>query len=59
MAKCPMCGAEVEKEPGMVVGELFECPDCGIELEVIKMSPFKISEATIEEEDWDCMERIS
>ncbi|MBU0474765.1 MAG: lysine biosynthesis protein LysW [Bacteroidetes bacterium] len=52
MAECPLCGSDVQKEPGMVVGELFECPDCGIELEVIKLNPFKVSEAPQEEEDW-------
>jgi len=52
MAECPMCAGNVQKEPGMVVGELFECPDCGTELEVIKLNPFKIAEAPQEEEDW-------
>lgn len=52
MAECPLCGAEIKKEPGMVVGELFECLECGTELEVIKLNPFTVSEAPQEEEDW-------
>ena len=52
MAECPVCGADITMEPGTVVGELLECTDCGIELEVISVDPFKVDEAPQEEEDW-------
>ncbi len=52
MAECPVCGAEVEKAADAVLGELLECSDCGTELEVTNLDPFKVEEAPQEEEDW-------
>lgn len=52
MAECPICGAEVTLDSHTVKGELIECSDCGIELEVISVKPFKVDEAPLEEEDW-------
>ena len=52
MAECPICGAEISFEKGTVLGELIECSDCGIELEVVSTDPFKVEEAPQEEEDW-------
>src|SRR5437016_7801923 len=33
MADCPECGRAIEKS-NLIEGELFTCPDCGLELEV-------------------------
>ena len=52
MAECPVCGADVEKASDTVPGELLECSDCGIELEVKNLDPFEVEEAPQEEEDW-------
>ncbi len=52
MAECPVCGAEVAMVDGTVQGELMECSDCGTELEVVSIDPFKVEEAPQEEEDW-------
>jgi alpha-aminoadipate carrier protein LysW len=52
MPECPVCAAEVELPEDTVQGELIECPDCGTELEVISVKPFKLQEAPSEEEDW-------
>ena len=52
MAECPVCDAEVELAEGTVQGELIECSDCGTELEVVSVDPFKVEEAPQEEEDW-------
>lgn len=52
MPECPVCGAEVNLEEDTVQGELIECPDCGTELEVVSINPFKVEEAPQEEEDW-------
>lgn len=52
MAECPVCGAEVTLEPDAVVSELMECPDCGTELEVLKLDPPTLGEAPQSEEDW-------
>ena len=52
MTECPICGADIEKATDTVVGELLECTDCGTELEVVGLDPFKVDEAPQEEEDW-------
>jgi len=52
MAECPVCGADIEKAADTVLGELLECSDCGTELEVTNLDPFKVEEAPQEEEDW-------
>ena len=52
MSECPVCGADIQLPEDTVMGELLECPDCGIELEVVGTNPFKLNEAPQEEEDW-------
>lgn len=52
MPECPVCGAIVTLGSDTLVGELKQCPDCGIELEVVKKNPFVLEEAPQEEEDW-------
>lgn len=52
MTECPVCGAQIELEKGTVMGELLECQDCGTELEIVSLDPFKVHEAPQEEEDW-------
>ena len=52
MPECPVCAADVELPKDTVQGELIECPDCGTELEVTNVNPFKLQEAPSEEEDW-------
>jgi alpha-aminoadipate carrier protein LysW len=52
MAECPVCATNIEKDDDIVKGEILECPECGAELEVKKLSPFTLVEAPQEEEDW-------
>ena len=52
MSECPVCGTEIKLAKGTVKGELIECDDCGVELEVVSVNPTIISEAPQEEEDW-------
>ncbi len=52
MAECPVCGADVQLEADIVVGELLECPDCGSELEILTVKPPTLGEAPETEEDW-------
>lgn len=33
-------------------GEIVECPECGVELEVIGVGPVQLAAAPEEEEDW-------
>jgi lysine biosynthesis protein LysW len=59
MAFCPECEAEIEGEPyEFEEGEIIECPECGVELEVVSTSPleFEMVEGDFEEEEeeeWD------
>ena len=52
MSECPVCGADVELAGDEVVGELLSCEDCGLELEILNLSPVQIGEAPSAEEDW-------
>jgi alpha-aminoadipate carrier protein LysW len=58
MAFCPECDAEIEGEPyEFEEGEIIECPECGVELEVVSTSPleFELVEGDNDEdeEEWD------
>jgi len=52
MASCPECGTDVTLNDGTVEHEIFDCPACGVELEVMSLDPVKIELAPEEEEDW-------
>jgi alpha-aminoadipate carrier protein LysW len=50
-AECPECAALIVlTNPER--GEIVECPECGIELEVVSVSPLELAPAPEEEEDW-------
>jgi alpha-aminoadipate/glutamate carrier protein LysW len=40
MRNCLECGAYIEDE-GFEIGEIVECPDCGVELQVISVDPLE------------------
>lgn len=50
--ECPVCSAEITLGADTIEGELFSCEDCSSELEVATLSPFTLTEAPQEEEDW-------
>ncbi|MCG8605548.1 lysine biosynthesis protein LysW [bacterium] len=50
--KCPICDADLTLDSDTIQGELVECSDCGTELEVTSIQPFRVQEAPQEEEDW-------
>jgi len=50
-AICPECAAEFHVNDVME-GEILDCPDCGVELEVISLDPLTLDLAPEEEEDW-------
>jgi alpha-aminoadipate carrier protein LysW len=52
MTSCPNCDAEIVFEDDAEEGELIECPECGVELEIVTLDPAKVQEAPEEEEDW-------
>lgn len=51
-AECQECGADVALPSDVVEGEIIQCEDCGVELEVITLDPPKLELAPEEEEDW-------
>jgi len=51
MSGCPECEANVESA-AKIAGEVFPCPDCGTELEVLATQPFELALAPKEAEDW-------
>jgi alpha-aminoadipate carrier protein LysW len=52
MTECPECGANISLNEKTEKGEIVTCSDCGIELEVTAVNPFKLAPAPEEEEDW-------
>ena len=51
-ASCPECAAEITLADDTLQGEIVQCPDCGVELEVISLDPLTLELAPVEEEDW-------
>ena len=49
---CLECGAEVEVNSDVMLGEILQCPDCGVELEITALDPVQIELAPEIEEDW-------
>jgi alpha-aminoadipate carrier protein LysW len=52
ITECPGCAAEVQLPDDVVKGEIVQCPDCGLELEVMSVDPPEVDLAPEEEEDW-------
>lgn len=51
-ATCPECAGQVPFGGDVVVGEIAQCPDCGVELEVLSVDPLEVDLAPEVEEDW-------
>lgn len=51
-ATCPECAAEITMADDTLQGEIIQCPDCGVELEVMSLAPLVLEPAPDEEEDW-------
>lgn len=49
--KCPECDADIELDD-VLEGEIVDCPECGVELEVVSTNPLRLELAPEEEEDW-------
>ncbi len=49
---CLECGATIQTEDSLIIGEILECPECGVELEVVQLSPLSVQLAPEIEEDW-------
>ncbi len=51
-AECPECAAEVPLQDDVVDGEIVQCGECGVELEVVRDGEITLRLAPEEEEDW-------
>ena len=51
-AECPECAADVSLPDDVMDGEIVQCPECGVELEVTSLEPPTLEPAPEEEEDW-------
>ncbi|MGB0388336.1 MAG: lysine biosynthesis protein LysW [Ardenticatenaceae bacterium] len=49
---CIECAADVSFESDVMEGEIAQCPECGIELEVLSITPLEVDLAPEVEEDW-------
>lgn len=52
--KCPECDAGIEVSSDVVEGEIIDCPECGLELEIVSISEdgVEAKPAEISGEDW-------
>lgn len=50
--ECVECAAEIALDEQLLLGEIVECPDCGVELEVVQLDPPSVELAPEIEEDW-------
>lgn len=39
---CPDCDAPIQVSPEVEIGTIFECPACGVALEVISLEPLEL-----------------
>ena len=49
---CPECEATITLSADLLDGEIIQCPDCGVELEVLSTEPLELALAPAIEEDW-------
>ena len=50
--ECPECASDLDFADDTEMGEILVCPDCGVDLEVISLTPAAVDLAPMEEEDW-------
>lgn len=52
MVRCPECGGVIDLEEDEVEeGEVMSCPECEVELEVVKTKPVQVNVLSDEDED--------
>lgn len=50
---CPECDSEIEiDELDVDRGEVISCPECGVDLQVVNVSPIELESAPEEGEEW-------
>lgn len=51
MAKCPGCGSDAAVDEGSFTGDIIDCINCGITLEIVSLRPLKLREMKDKSED--------
>jgi alpha-aminoadipate carrier protein LysW len=52
VVRCPECGGVIDLEEDEVEeGEVMSCPECEVELEVVKTKPVQVNVLSDEDED--------
>ena len=51
MTECLDCGANIALN-NPIVGEIVDCPDCDLELEIRSLNPLTLQPAPEVKEDW-------
>ena len=51
-AECPECAASVSLQDDVMQGEIVQCGECGVELEVVSGEGLALQVAPEVEEDW-------
>ena len=49
---CVECVATVPLPDDVIQNEIVQCPECGVELEVMSLAPVQLALAPEVEEDW-------
>jgi alpha-aminoadipate carrier protein LysW len=50
--KCPVCSSKINLE-GCEEYEIIECPGCGIDLEIVSLTPPVIEEIPQDDDNWN------
>lgn len=51
-SNCPECDAEINLGKGTEKGEVINCKDCSVQLEVVSLQPLKVHHLPKMDEDW-------
>ena len=52
LTRCPECAGATPLGDDVLLGEIVQCPDCGLELEIVALTPLALAPAPEVEEDW-------
>lgn len=52
ISECPECGSQMSLPGNVISNEILDCEYCGVELEVVQLTPPTLALAPEEQEDW-------
>ena len=51
MAFCPECRSAIDMDDEVEEGQTVDCPECGVELQVVNIDPVELEPLSSEEEE--------